>query len=202
MPTLHSINLQSQLHAINLIDLGRESNRTVAEVVGVPKSTLHDNLGKYRIDVAAFEQRHNNFQRTLARDILSLTFEGKTSSRDCAKILSRMTGHDISHQKVLMVLKDMAQVARRKNSEKLPLRLVKDGDDIEVEPLTYVKSAAFDEIFQKQQPILGFVDPVSSFIHFDAADNRSGESWTRFLTELRGLGLNPASAIIDDRKTI
>ena len=181
MPTIHAINLRSQLHVISLIDLGRESIRSVAGVVGVPKSTLHDNLGKYRIEVAAFEQRHNNFERTLARDILSLTFEGKTSSRDCAKILSRMTGHDISHQKVLAVLKNVAEVARRKNSEKLPLRLVKDGVDIEVAPLTYVKSAAFDEIFQKQNPILGFVDPVSSFIYFEAADNRTGESWNAFL---------------------
>ena len=86
MPTIHATNLRSQLHAISLIDLGRESIRSVAEAVGIPKSTLHDNLGKYRIEVAAFEQRQNNFELTLARDILSLKFEGKTSSRDCAKI--------------------------------------------------------------------------------------------------------------------
>ena len=129
MPTIHSINLRSQLHVISLIDFGRESIRSVAAVVGVSKSTLHDNLGKYRIEVAAFEQRHNNFERTLARDILSLTFEGKTSSRDCAKILSRMTGHDISHQKVLKVLKNVAEVARRKNSEKLlPATIIKISD--------------------------------------------------------------------------
>lgn len=197
MPTAHSINIQSQLHAINLIDFARESVRSAARIVGVAKSTLHDNLGKFRAEMTAFEERQRNSERTLARDILALSFEGKTSSRDAAKVLSRLSGQDISHQKVLAVLSQLAAVASSKNNEKLKLKLVKNGDEVEAPPLTYVRSAAFDEIFQKQHPILGFVDPVSSFIYFEAADDRSGDSWISFLKKLHVMGLNPDSTITD-----
>ena len=195
MPTLHSIDLRTQLHVVSLVDFKNESIRSVARTVGLAKSTLHDNLGKYRAEVARFEEHRARDERGLMRDVLSLMFEGKTSSRDCAKVLSRLRGEDISHQRVLSILDEVAVVARAKNAEKLPLRLA--SEEVESAPLAHVSSAAFDEIFQKQSPVLGFVDPVSSFVYLEAADNRSGESWSRFLATLRSLGLNPDATITD-----
>jgi hypothetical protein len=193
MPTLHSIDLRTQLHVVSLVDFKKESIRSVARTVGLAKSTLHDNLGKYRAELARFEERRAGNERILMRDVLSLMFEGKTSSRDCAKVLSRIRGEDISHQRVLSILDEVALIARAKNAEKLPLRLASE----ESAPLAHVSSAAFDEIFQKQSPVLGFVDPVSSFVYLEAADNRSGESWSRFLATLRSLGLHPEATITD-----
>jgi hypothetical protein len=63
--------------------------------------------------------------------------------------------------------------------------------------LSYVKGAAFDEIFQKKLPILGFVDPVSSFVYLKHYPDRSKECWEAFLRNLKVLGLNPDFAITD-----
>lgn len=64
-------------------------------------------------------------------------------------------------------------------------------------PLSQVKCGAFDEIFQKQTPILGFVDPVSDFIFFQEAIDRSAESWEEFLLVLRKMGLDVSSTVTD-----
>ena len=55
MPTKHSIPFREKLHAIGLIDAAKQSIRKVSLVVGVAKSTLHDNLANYRREIAAFE---------------------------------------------------------------------------------------------------------------------------------------------------
>jgi hypothetical protein len=197
MPKHHSAPFPTELHAISLIDSQGQSIRTAARTVGVPKSTLHDNLGKYRVDLAAFEAWRESSERRLVRDILSQTFEGKASSRDCAAVISRTTGREVSHQKVLLVLQQAAKIASEKNNARLKLKLLTGGDDVEAAPLSLVKCAAFDEIFQKQCPVLGFVDPVSSFVYLDAPSDRSEKSWTNFLNKLRSLGLNPDSTVTD-----
>jgi hypothetical protein len=41
------------------------------------------------------------------------------------------------------------------------------------------------------------VDPVSAFVFLEDAPNRSQDSWTKFLVQLRTMGLNPDSAVTD-----
>lgn len=193
MPTKHSIPFESKLHAVGLIEGAKYSFRQVSSVMGVAKSTLHDNLSSYRKDIIAFEQYHQRTQRALAKDILLLSFEAKTSSRGCAAVLSRQKNITLNHQKVLSVLTEIASTATKKNKEIFPPGL----RNIEENPLSKVKCAAFDEIFQKKLPILGFVDPVSAFVYLEAAPDRTEKSWTIFLEQLKVLGLDPESTVTD-----
>jgi len=95
------------------------------------------------------------------------------------------------------VLQQAAKLASEKSNERLKLKIMTGGDDVEAAPLSLVKCAAFDEIFQKQRPVLGFVDPVSSFVYLDAPADRSERSWADFLNKLKSLGLNPDSTATD-----
>jgi hypothetical protein len=197
MPMIHSIPFRSELHAISLIDFARQSVRAVAQAIGVPKSTLHDNLSKYRANIDSFCEWQQRGELRLVRDVLTLCFEGKTSSRDCAKIVSRQHEQSVCHQAVLGILQEVATIARSKNNALFNLRKIDKSVATPGLPLSCITSAAFDEIFQKQQPILGLVDPVSAFVYFEAAQDRSEESWNHFLKNMKSLGLEPDSVITD-----
>ncbi|MDQ3230716.1 MAG: transposase, partial [Pseudobdellovibrionaceae bacterium] len=110
-------------------------------------------------------------------------FDGRTSSRSCATTLSKVMRADISHQKVLHVLDLASEAAATLNYSNLAL--------------TPVSCAAFDEIFQRQEPILGFVAPLSAVIYIQAANDRSGETWAVFLKFLKELGLDPKATVTD-----
>ena len=88
MPARHSIPLRKELHALALVD-AKQPLRRVSKVIGVPKSTIHDNLENYRSDVERYEKYQNPSQRDLMKEILIVSMEGKTSSRDCANVLSK-----------------------------------------------------------------------------------------------------------------
>jgi hypothetical protein len=122
MPTKHSMPFQEKLHAIGLIEGAKHSLRKVSTVIGVAKSTLHDNLDNYRKDIAAFEEFQQGSERDLAKDVLLLSFDAKTSSRDCANVLSKQRSESISHKKVLSLLSELAVTARKKTSRLSPLK--------------------------------------------------------------------------------
>lgn len=196
MPAKHSIPLRKELHALALVD-AKQPLRRVSKIIGVPKSTIHDNLEKYRSDVACYEKYQNPSQRELMKDILIVSMEGKTSSRDCANVLSKQKGKNISKDKVLSFLSEAGAVAQIKNIPQIPLHSVTSIDRPFFAPLSEVKAGAFDEIFQKRLPILGFVDPVSAYVFLQDSPDRSAESWKCFLTALRQMGLNIDSSITD-----
>ena len=116
MPTKHSIPFESKLYAIGLLEGAKHSLRKVSSVMGVAKSTLHDNISSYRKDIVAFERYQEQSERALAKDILLLSFEAKTSSRGCAAVLSRQKNVNLNHQKVLSVLTDIASTATKKTN--------------------------------------------------------------------------------------
>lgn len=196
MPAKHSIPLRKELHALALVD-AKQSLRRASKIIGVPKSTLHDNLENYRSDVERYEKYQNPSQRDLMKEILIVSMEGKTSSRDCANVLSKQRGSNISKDKVLSFLSEAGAVAQKKNVPPIPLHSVTSIDRPFLAPLSVIKSGAFDEIFQKRLPILGFVDPVSAYIFLQDSPDRSAESWKSFLLVLRQMGLNIDSSITD-----
>lgn len=200
MPKKHYMPFKSKLHAIGLVDGAKKSLRNVSMMIGTAKSTLHDNLKGYRKDIASFEKHQQRSERALAEDILLVSFQGKTSSRDCAGILSRQKSQNITHQKVLSMLSEVAVTANKKNSETLPLKALATEESPLLNPLSAVGCGVFDEIFQKKLPILGFVDPVSAFVHLEAAPDRSEESWSKFLVKLKSMGLDPESIVTDGGK--
>lgn len=183
MSMRHSSSLPTKLRALALVDLGSRSIREISADLQIPKSTLHDNLPIYRADVAAFIDWQNNSEYRLVRNVLIQSFDGKTSSRACAVTLSKMMNINISHQQVLRILDLSGQTAQMLNHENISL--------------AQVSSAAFDEIFQRQQPILGFSDPVSALIYIKASDDRSSGTWATFLKLLKALGLEPKSVVTD-----
>ena len=199
MPTKNPISFQEKMHALTSIDVMGRSLRQTSMVMGIPKSTLHDNLPAYRETLASaaeFDSQQYS-KRSLTRDILLLSLEGKTSSRDCARIISLQKGIPISHQTVLTTLSQCASIARAKNQENIPLRAISNWQCPLAAPLSSIKSGAFDEIFHKKNPILGFVDPLSSYVFFDKANDRSEDSWAKFLLTLKAMGLDPDSAVTD-----
>lgn len=113
MSAKHYIPLRKELHALALVD-AKQPLRLVSKIIGVPKSTIHDNLDNYRSNIKAFERQQLRLDRDLVRDILIISMEGKTSSRDCANILSKQRGFYISHNKVLSTLSEMGTIAQKK----------------------------------------------------------------------------------------
>jgi hypothetical protein len=182
MSVRHFTNLSTKLRALSLVE-EQHSIREISARLRIPKSTLHDNLPIYRSDLARFVDSQEKLDYLVVKNILIQTFDGKTSSRSCATALSRIMMTDISHQKVLHVLDLASEVAATLSNSNLSL--------------ASVSCAAFDEIFQRQKPILGFVDPMSTVIYIQAADDRSGDTWVAFLKLLKELGLDPNVTVTD-----
>jgi len=174
MPARHYSSLSTKLRALALVEEGQHSIREIADDLHIPKSTLHDNLPIYRSDLSRFMDSKQKFDDRLVRNILIQSFDGKTSSSSCAITLSKMMNINISHQTVLHVLDLAAETAHTLNNENISL--------------SSVSCAAFDEIFQRQRPILGFVDPMSALIYIQDMGDRSGETWVKFLGMGRAAG--------------
>lgn len=183
MPVRHYSSLSTKLRALALVEEGQYSIREISAQLQIPKSTLHDNLPIYRLDLARFVDSQKMFDYLLVKNILIQTFDGKTSSRSCATTLSKIMTADISHQKVLRILDLASETADTLNNSNLSLAAV--------------SCAAFDEIFQRQEPILGFVDPSSAVIYIKDAGDRSGDTWAAFLKFLKELGLDPKAIVTD-----
>ena len=113
----YSTAFEQNLHAITLIDVANQSLRKTSAVVGIPKSTLHDNLEKYRSDMALFQSWQDNCEAELVRRILITSLDGKVSSRDCATIMAKLFNTNISHQFVLSVLGQAAEIAKQLNKQ-------------------------------------------------------------------------------------
>ena len=196
MPTPNTTPLLTKLHAISLIDSGEASIRYAAKATGIAKSTLFDNIPKFRESANEFTHWQSDSEERLIRNTLSIAMEGKSSARDTAVVLSRIHGKHVDHHKVLDILATASGIAKEENVMRVPLRIV--GSDFEQKPpLSHVSCAAFDEIFQRQKPLLSFVEPVSGYCHIAAADDRKGETWETMLRELKLLGLDPSSTITD-----
>ena len=185
MRARHYSSLSTKLRALALVEEGERSIREIANDLQIPKSTLHDNLPIYRSDVTRLMDSKEKHDYHLVRNILIQSFDGKTSSRACSITLSKMMDTDLSHQMVLRILDLASQTAYTLNNENLSL--------------SSVSCAAFDEIFQRQKPILGFVDPMSALVYIQDMDDRSGETWGTFLNYLKVLGLEPKSTVTDGR---
>ncbi len=183
MPARHYSSLSTKLRALAMVEEGQHSLREISAQLRIPKSTLHDNLPIYRSDLARFMDSQQKYDHHLVRNILIQSFDGRTSSRSCATTLSKVMRADISHQKVLHVLDLASEAAATLNKSNLAL--------------AQVSCAAFDEIFQRQEPILGFVAPLSAVIYIQAADDRSGDTWAVFLKFLKELGLDPKATVTD-----
>jgi predicted DNA-binding protein YlxM (UPF0122 family) len=183
MSARHYSSLSTKLRAIALVEEEQHSIREIANALQIPKSTLHDNLPIYRSDLARFMDSKQKYDYHLVRNVLIQTFDGKTSSRSCATTLSKIMDTDISHQTVLHILDLASETAHTLNNENLSLATI--------------SCAAFDEIFQRQEPILGFVDPRSALVYLQAAGDRSGDTWSAFLKLLKELGLDPKATVTD-----
>lgn len=178
-----NLSLAEQVNILNLRDREENSFRKIAKKADVATSTLHDNMGKIRVNVAkAFAARESNPRQSLVRVILVLAMDGKSSTRGISQCILRIWGTIVSHQTVLKVLGIAAETAKEQN-QKITLE--------------NVISAIFDETFQKKVPLLVFADPFSGIILAQNLSNRTGETWSLFLTSLKALGLNPKSITSD-----
>lgn len=84
--------------------------------------------------------------------------------------MTEIWGVSISHQTILKIMELAAQVAEDLNKEL---------------DLSDEKVALFDEIFQKQNPLLVFASPNSAVVNVQASQDRSGDSWKEFLKSLK-----------------
>ena len=174
--------LTQKFQALSLL-LSGSTYRVTAKEVGIPKSTLHDNLGKFASAIDSLRDTGKNGpQRFLVRAALSLCLICKSSARDCALTISSLFGVHISHQTILRILTLSAECVR-------PLQ---DGIGLD-----RIESVACDEIFQKSRPILGVIDLNSAYLKLGLCQDRSGDSWIDFLSDLKDQGLSPESATID-----
>lgn len=186
----YSSAFERNLHAVTLIDVANQSLRKTSALVGIPKSTLHDNLEKYRSDMALFQSWQDNCEADLVRRILITSLDGKVSSRDCATLMAKLFNTNISHQFVLSVLGQAAEIAKQLNNQS-PKQEETDR------PLAMIRAVGVDEIFQKRIPILGLIDLTSGYLRMEDYKDRSEESWTAFLSDLKSLGLNPETVTAD-----
>lgn len=197
MPKLINISLSNKLKALALLDSGFSTVRAAAKNTCIAKSTLHDNVPKFKKDIENFESWCNSSAEREIRQTLSCVFEGKSSARDTATVLSRSERKKIDHHKVLDYLNIAAGIAEKENIKKIPLKLIDSDNETDEFPLKNVRCAAFDEIFQGKKPILSFVDPVSGYCYLTAAEDRSEESWTGMLKLLKLIGLDPKTTNTD-----
>ena len=202
MPICKVIPLPTKLHALSLIDSGLSSIRSAALAVGVAKSTLHDNLGKFRDSVEEFTKWCDNSEERRVRNVLTIAMQCKASTRDTALALSKIEGRYIDHHEVGDILKTAGKIATEQNSMRIPMRLVSEDKDVEKLPLANVQCAAFDEIFQGNRPVLVFLDPASGFCNLAATGDRTAGSWEEVLKALKGMGLDPKTTNTDGGKGV
>ena len=95
MSARHYSSLSTKLRALSMVEQGQRSIREISNDLKIPKSTLHDNLPIYRLDIARFMDSQQKCDYQLVRNILIQSFDGKTSSRSCAITLSNYNrAHD------------------------------------------------------------------------------------------------------------
>jgi hypothetical protein len=177
------LRLDEKHNIVNLKDHKGRSYREISREVGIPKSTLHDNTSKFRAEIDAWIAASSvDHVQTLIRVVLILSLNGQCSSRNVGSVILQMWRVTISHQTVLEIL-NLASIAAKKLNNNLDL--------------SKIKSAIFDEIFQKNIPLLVFADPFSGVIYAQNLLDRSGDSWTFFLEALKLLGLDPDSVTTD-----
>ena len=90
MPKPITVPFSKQLRALSLIDSDLASVRYAAKNIGIPKSTLHDNLPNFRKELDSYVEWCNSSHEREIRSTLSIVLEGKTSARDAAAIISRL----------------------------------------------------------------------------------------------------------------
>ena len=177
------LSFARKLRIVNLKDEQGLSYRQLEDKVGVPKSTIHDNMVKYREEADAFHAAVGiDPVERLVRAALIVSMNGKCSLRDTASVISAIWGIMVSHQTILKILEIASNVASELNGK------------IDLGP---VQSALFDEIFQKLLPLLVFVDANSGVIMIRNAPDRTGDSWKEFLEYLKTLGLDPETVATD-----
>ena len=182
MPKKHSLPLRKMMLAVTHLDEEQRSIREVSQLVGVPKSTLHDNIADYRLKIDQFELWLRNPTQFVVRSVLILILTGRCSARACAKSISDCFGIEISHKVVLSILNKAAEIATEINEQT---------------SLENVNCAAFDEVFQKRNPILGFCDPVSGVVSLKPSEQRDKKHWSNYLEILQRQGLDPDSHVTD-----
>jgi transposase len=192
MPVIHSTSVFTKAHVLNLIDCQNESIRRVAAIVQIPKSTLHDNLPKYRAQIAFLQAQEDRHQDIIEKSILSIIIEGKSSCRDCTNVIETTLGVKISHQAVLKFLMEASVAAKELNKE--------SHQHVDGKLLSKITALGGDEIFQSNKPILVSMDLASSYLHLACPGDRSKESWTKFLQGLKDDGLDPMSVTADGGK--
>ena len=121
MPVRHYSSLLTKLRALTLAEEGQRTIREIADELQIPKSTLHDNLPIYRLDVTQFIDSQQKYDYHLVRNILIQSFDAKTSSRSCAITLSKMMNIEVSHEVVLHTLDLAGETARTLNKASLSL---------------------------------------------------------------------------------
>jgi hypothetical protein len=160
-----------------------ESIRSIAGSVGIPKSTLHNNLSN--IENFISEQKKKESWpplKQLLDKILIYIMDGNMSVRNTSKVLKESDGYSICPATIGAILTACSHIARKQTT------------NID---LSNIKSALFDEIFQKKEPILGFVDPLSGLTVLSGAKTRSKKVWSGFLNKLKNKGLMPESTVTD-----
>ncbi len=131
-----AISFERKLYLVKLKDSEDLSFRQASARTGIPKSTIHDNLGKFRDEIDSFNRAvGENPSERLVRAVLILSMSGKCSTRDIGSILHGIWGVNISHQTIMSILSLAADIAERFNKQL---------------DLSSISSALFDEVFQNR----------------------------------------------------
>lgn len=160
------------------------SFRDIEDQIGVDHSTIHAMFPKIESEIkVALQPPQISKKKFQVIIVLTLSLVGQMSSRPMQAAIKIIFGIHIGHGTILKILKESGDIAREVLSKELNL--------------SSVKTASFDEIFQSQTPMLGFVDNKSAAIFFKKADDRSSKSWHELLELLTSIGLEPSSVITD-----
>ncbi len=164
-----------------------ETFRSIEKRVNIDHSTLHSIEPRIREEIEnalkTISSSYISYKKFVVKVVLTLSLLGQMSSRAIAQSVKLLYGKDISHDTVLNILCLSSKVAQNINHEWLDLGKV--------------KTALFDEIYQSKTPILGFTDHYSCAILLKKANDRSTDSWVKFLNLLKSLGLQPSTVITD-----
>lgn len=172
MPATNVIPLRTKIHASILREEQKLSYRRLEDIVHIPKSTLHKNMPSFKLETDEYLDFIECNDLKLASQTLSIMFQGKSSARDATKVLNSLHAKPISRNRVLRILSSLGDHAENENKKELEAHKEK------------ISCVALDEVFRKSDPILGGVDPHSSFGYFAFYGDRTKESWEKFLKEL------------------
>ena len=119
----------------------------------------------------------------MRRCVLALSYYCRVPIERIVMFFDRVIGSHVSKGKIEKIRKEA-----RKNAMEYEQTI----------PLDHIKYVAIDEIFQGEQPILTGIDLQSGYAFaLEPAEDRSGSSWEKSLSEKKSRGLQPKTIVSD-----